>query len=85
MGHPLLAAILLHSINTCTSLYLSGGQQAVASDSTKMRHTRVGLRSWRVPHYVILDLAVKRKINLVTCTGLAFSSQADRKESAAIL
>jgi hypothetical protein len=68
---------LLHGINTHTSLYVSGGQQAMASESTKMRHTRVGLRSWRIPYYGILDLAVKRKINLVTCTGLAFSSQAD--------
>jgi hypothetical protein len=85
MGHPLLAALLLRGINTRTSLYISGGQQAVASHSTKTRHTRVGLGSWLIPHYGILYLAVKRKINLVTCTGLAFSSQADRKESATIL
>jgi hypothetical protein len=76
---------MLHGINTCTSLYISSGQQAVASDSTKTWHTRVGLRSWRIPHYGNLDLAVKHEINLVTCAGLAFSSQADRKESAAIL
>jgi hypothetical protein len=76
---------LLHDIDTRTSLYISGGQQAVASDSTETRHTHVGLRSWRIPHYGILDLAVKHEINLVTRMGLAFYSQADRKEPATIL
>jgi hypothetical protein len=72
-------------MNTRTSLYISGRQQAVASDSTKTQHTRVVLPSWRIPHYGNLDLAIKHEINLVTCTGLAFFSQVQRKEYAATL